>query len=47
MYYLFLAALVLPCGMRAPSNCKELGLLFIEVHRLLTVVATLVVEHGV
>ena len=29
------------------SNCKELGLLFIEVHKLLSAVATLVAEHGV
>ena len=29
------------------SNCKELGLLFVEVHRLLSAVATLVAEHGV
>ena len=47
IYYSFLAALVLPCGTRVSSNCKELGLLFVEVHRLLTAVATLVAEHGV
>ena len=47
IFYSFLAALVLPCGTRVSSNCKELGLLFVEVHRLLTAVATLVAEHGV
>ena len=46
-YYLFLAVLVLPCGMWVSSNCNELGLLFVEVYRLLTAVATLVAEHGV
>ena len=32
--------------MRAFSSCCERGLLFIAVHRLLNVVASLVAEHG-
>ena len=40
----FLVVLGLPCCMRAFSVC-EWGLLFIEVHRLLIVVASLVAEH--
>ena len=31
---------------RAFSSCGERGLLFVAVHRLLIVVASLVVEHG-
>ena len=44
--YLFLAALGLPCCAQAFSSCGERGLLFIAVHELLIVVASLVVEHG-
>ena len=44
--YLFLAALGLCCCTRAFSSCSEWGLLFIEVHELLIVVASLVAEHG-
>ena len=32
--------------MRAFSSCGEQGLLFVAVHRLLIVVASLVAEHG-
>ena len=47
--YLFiylLAALGLRCCMRAFSSCDEWGLLFIVVHGLLIVVASLFAEHG-
>ena len=44
--YLFLAALGLCCCAWAFSSCGEQGLLFVAVHRLLIVVASLVVEHG-
>ena len=44
--YLFLAALGPHCCEWAFSSCCEWGLLFIAVHRLLIVVASLVVEHG-
>ena len=45
--YLFLAALGLRCCARAFSSCGERGLLFVAVHGLLIVVASLsVVEHG-
>ena len=44
--YLFLAALGLRCCARASSSCGERGLLFVAVHWLLTVVASLVAEHG-
>ena len=44
--YLFLAALGLRCWAQAFSSCCEPGLLFIAVHRLLIVVASLVAEHG-
>ena len=44
--YLFLAALGLRCCARAFSNCGEQGLLFVAVHRLLIVVASLVAQHG-
>ena len=44
--YLFLAALGFHCCMGAFSSCGERGLLFVVVHRLLIVVASLVVEHG-
>ena len=43
--YLFLAMLGLRCCARAFSSCNERGLLFVAVHKLLTVVASLVVEH--
>ena len=44
--YFFLAALGLRCCARAFSSCSERGLLFIVVHGLLIVVASLVAEHG-
>ena len=43
--YLFLAALGLCCCVRAFSSYCEQGLLFLAVHRLLIVVASLVAEH--
>ena len=43
--YLFLAVLGLCCCVRAFSSCGERGLLFVVVHGLLIVVASLVVEH--
>ena len=46
LFNLFLAALGLRCCARAFSSCGERGLLFVVVHRLLTVVAPLVAEHG-
>ena len=45
LIYLFLAALGLRCCARAFSSCGERGLLFVEVHRLLIAVASLVAEH--
>ena len=45
--YLFLAALGLRCCAQAFSSCGERGLLFVAVHGLLIVVASLVVEHRV
>ena len=39
LFYLFLAALGLPCCAQASSSCGEQGLLFI-------VVASFVAEHG-
>ena len=42
----FLAVLCLHCCVRAFSSCGEHGLLFVAVRRLLIVVASLVVEHG-
>ena len=44
--YLLLAALGLHCCVRAFSSCGERGLLFPAVRGLLTVVASLVAEHG-
>ena len=44
--YLFLAALGLPCCVRAFSSCGERGLLFVVVRGLLIAVASLVAEHG-
>ena len=43
---LFLAALGLHCCAQAFSSCGERGLLFVAVRGLLTVVASLVAEHG-
>ena len=43
--YLFLAVLGLRCCAWAFSSCSERGLLFVVVHGLLTVVASLVAEH--
>ena len=43
---LFLAVLGLRCCMRAFSSCGERGLLFMAVHGLLIVVASLVAEQG-
>ena len=43
---LFLAAWGLRCCVRAFSSCSERGLLFVVVHGLLIVVASLVAEHG-
>ena len=43
--YLFLAALGLHCCAWAFSSCGEWGLLFVAVHELLVVVASLVAEH--
>ena len=45
--FIFLAALGLHCCMRAFSSRDERGLLFIAVHGLLIVVASLVVEHRI
>ena len=44
--YLFMAVLGLCCCTRAFSSCRERGLLFIVVHRLLIAVASLVAERG-
>ena len=44
--YLFLSALDLCCCAWASFSCGERGLLFFAVHGLLTLVASLVVEHG-
>ena len=44
-FYLFWAALGVRCCMRAFCSCGERGLLFVEVHGLLIVVASLVAEH--
>ena len=44
--YLFLAALGLRYCTQAFSSCDEQGLLFVAVHGLLIVVASLVAEHG-
>ena len=43
--YLFLAAFGLHCCMRAFSSCGKQGLLFVAVHGILIVVASLVAEH--
>ena len=44
--FLFLAVLGLCCCAQAFSTSGERGLLFVAVRRLLTVVASLVAEHG-
>ena len=44
--YYFLAALGLRCCTQAFSSCGEQGLLLVVGHGLLTVVASLVAEHG-
>ena len=44
--FLFLAVLGLHCCVPAFSSCGERGLLFVVVHGLLIVVASLVAEHG-
>ena len=41
-----MAALGLCCCAQAFSSCCQRGLLFVAVRRLLTAVASLVVEHG-
>ena len=46
LIYLFLPALGLHCCTRAFSSSGKRGLLFVVVHGLLIVVASLVVEHG-
>ena len=46
LIYLFLSALGLCCCARAFSSCGERGPLFLAVCGLLTVVASLVAEHG-
>ena len=46
LFILFLAVLGLCCCAQAFSSCSEWGLLFVAVHRLLIVVASLVAEHG-
>ena len=45
LYFLFLAALGLCCCAQAFSSCGRWGLLFVAVHGLLIVVASLVAEH--
>ena len=45
-YFISLASLGLRCCTRAFSSCGEQGLLFVAVHRLLIVVASLVAEQG-
>ena len=44
--YLFLAALGLHCCAWAFSSCGEQGLLFVALHGLLIMVASLVAEPG-
>ena len=46
LFYLCLAALGLRCCEWAFSSCGERGLLFVAMHGLLIVVASLVAEHG-
>ena len=44
--YLFWLRWVFAAAHGLFSSCGEWGLLFVEVHRLLIVVASLVAEHG-
>ena len=44
--FIYLAVLGLRCCARAFSSCGEWGLVFVAVHGLLIVVASLVAEHG-
>ena len=44
-FLVFLAALGLHCCARGFSSCGERELLFVAVHRLLIVVASVVAEH--
>ena len=46
LFVLFLAVLGLHCCARAFSSCREQGLLFVAVCRVLIAVASLVAEHG-
>ena len=45
-FYLFLATSGVCCCTQAFTSCGERGLLFVAVHGLLIVVASLVAEHG-
>ena len=44
--YIFIAVLGLCCCLQTFSSCSDQGLLFVEVRRLLIVVASLVAEQG-
>ena len=44
--YLFMAGLSPRCCVQAFSSCVQWGLLFVAVHGLLIVVASLAAEHG-
>ena len=44
--YVCMAVLGLRCRVWAFSSCGERGLLFVAVHGLLIVVASLVADHG-
>ena len=46
IFYFFMAVLGLCCCARAFSSCREQGLPFLAVHRLLIVGASLFAEHG-
>ena len=46
VFLFILVALGVHCYARAFSSCGEQGLLFVEMHRLLTAVASLVAELG-
>ena len=46
LFYKFILYLGLCCCIQTFSSCGEWGLLFFVVHGLLTVVASLVAEHG-
>ena len=43
--YLLLVVLVFCCFVQAFSSCSQLGLLFVVLHGLLIMVASLIVEH--